>query len=88
MTRHFINNSYKFPILKEFDGIVYSAPIKMVKPNDDIYKHILNKFNLVASECLFIDDTKTNLTAAARFGIHTFHFNDNVEELRKFIFSF
>lgn len=87
MTRHFINNSYKFPILKEFDGIVFSAPIKMVKPNDDIYQYLLDKFNLVASECLFIDDTKTNLVAATRFGIQTFHYDSNTDELRNFIFS-
>ena len=87
MTRHFINNSYKFPILKEFDGIVYSAPIKMVKPNEEIYKYILDKYNLVANECLFIDDTKTNLVTATRFGIHAFHFDSNTAELRNFIFS-
>lgn len=88
MTRHFIERDYKFPFLDYFDGIVYSAPIKIVKPNPEIYEHLLNKYNLVANECIFIDDTKTNLTAAARFGIHTFHFNDNAEDLRKFIFSF
>jgi putative hydrolase of the HAD superfamily len=88
MTRHFIERDYKFPFLDYFDGIVYSAPIKIVKPNPEIYEYLLNKYSLTANECIFIDDTKTNLTAAARFGIHTFHFNDNVEDLRKFIFSF
>ncbi|MBQ8426863.1 MAG: HAD family phosphatase [Clostridia bacterium] len=87
ITRHFINCEYKFPILDLFDGIVYSAPIKMVKPNPEIYEHLLNKYSLKAEECLFIDDTKTNLTAAARFGIHTFYFNDNVNELRDYIFN-
>ncbi len=88
MTRHFIEREYKFPILDLFDGIVYSAPIKMIKPNAEIYTYILEKFNLQAEECLFIDDTKANLAAAARFGISTFHFNDNVDELKRFIFSF
>ena len=87
MTRHFINNSYKFPILKEFDGIVYSSLIKMVKPNDDIYQYILDKFGLIANECVFVDDTKTNLVTATRFGIHTFHYHCNTDELRNFIFS-
>lgn len=85
MTRHFIKNDYKFPILKEFDGIVYSAPIKMVKPNAEIYEYILTKFNLIPEECLFIDDIKTNLAGAARFGIKTFHYNSNTDELRRFI---
>lgn len=87
MTKHFIEREYKFPILDLFDGIVYSSLIKMIKPNPEIYAYILNKYNLNANECLFIDDTKTNLTAAARFGISTFHFNDNVDELRNYIFN-
>lgn len=88
MTYHFIEREYKFPIFKEFDGIVYSAPIKLLKPNPKIYEYILNKFNLNAQECLFIDDIETNLTAAARFGIHTFHFEGNTDSLREFILTF
>ncbi len=88
MTRHFIKNDYKFPILKEFDGIVYSAPIKMVKPDPKIYEYLLNKYNLTASESIYIDDMKTNLTAAARFGIHTFHYQSNTKTLRDYILSF
>ena len=87
MTRHFIEREYKFPILKEFDGIVYSAPIKMVKPNEDIYRYILSKYQLKPEECLFIDDTKPNLATAARFGIKTFHYEFNTDELRKYLFS-
>lgn len=87
MTRHFINASYKFPILKEFDGIVYSAPIKMVKPNEEIYTYLLNKYQINATESVFIDDMKTNLATAARLGIKTFHYQSNTEELREFLFS-
>lgn len=87
MTKHFIEREYKFPILKEFDGIVYSAPIKMVKPNDDIYQYILSKYQLNPEECLFIDDTKPNLAAAAKFGIKTFHYQFNTNALREYLFS-
>ncbi len=85
MTRHFIERQYKFAIFDYFDGIVYSAPIKMIKPNPEIYEYLLNKYSLSPEECLFIDDIKENLAGAARFGIKTFLFNDNVNELRKFI---
>ena len=88
MTRHFINNDYKFPIFKEFDGIVYSAPIQMVKTDPKIYEYILNKYNLTPNECIYIDDMKTNLAAAARFGINTFHYQSNTNELRDYILSF
>ncbi len=85
MTRHFIEREYKFPIFTYFDGIIYSAPIKMVKPNPEIYKYLLDKYSLVAEECLFIDDIKENLAGAARFNIKTFQFKDNIKELREFI---
>jgi putative hydrolase of the HAD superfamily len=87
MTRHFIKREYKFPIFKEFDGIVYSAPIKMIKPNPEIFKYILEKFSLNPEECVFTDDMKENLAAAARFKIKTFHYQDNTDELRRFILS-
>ena len=87
MTDHFISRDYKFPILKEFDGIVYSAPIKMIKPNPKIFEYILNKYDLNPEECVFTDDTKPNLASAARFGIKTFHFQNNTAQLREFILS-
>ena len=87
MTKHFIKKQYKFPILDYFDGIVYSALIKMVKPNPEIYEYLLKQYNLKANECLFIDDTKTNLVTATRFGIKTFHYQDNTEVLRDYIFN-
>ncbi len=87
MTRHFIAREYKFPIFTYFDGIVYSAPIKMVKPNPEIYEFILKKYSLMPEECLFIDDIEKNLATAARFNIKTFLFKDNVNDLKDFILS-
>ena len=87
MTRHFIPNEYRFPIFKEFDGIVYSAPIGIIKPNPKIFEYIINKFNLTPEKTVFIDDIKENLAAAARFKIKTFHFNNNTNSLREFILS-
>ena len=87
MTRHFIKNEYKFPIFTYFNGIIYSAPIKMVKPNPEIYEYLLNKYSLNAEECLFVDDIKENLAGAARFNIKTFLFKDNIKELRDFILT-
>lgn len=87
MTRHFINNDYKFPILKEFDGIVYSAPIGLVKPDEKIFEYLLNKYSLNPEECVFIDDLKENLAGAARFKIKTYHYQSDTDNLRKFILS-
>ena len=87
MTWHFIERDYKYPILKEFDGVVYSAEVKLIKPNPKIFKYILDKYNLNPEECVFADDTEKNLASAARFGIKTFHFQNNTDKLREFILS-
>lgn len=87
MTRHFIKRDYKFPILTLFDGIVYSAPIKTVKPRPEIYEYLFNKYSLNPENCLFIDDRKENLVAATRFNMKTFLFDNNVNELRNYILT-
>ncbi len=87
MPHHFIERDYKFPIFDQFDGKVYSAPLKIVKPDERIFKHLLDTYNLKGEECVFIDDMKTNLAGAARFGMHTFHYTFNTKELKDFIYS-
>jgi len=59
-----------------FDGIVISCRIQKVKPERDIYEHLLDQHQLQAAETVFIDDMRTNLTAAAALGIQTIQFAD------------
>ena len=42
------------------DGIVISAYEKIKKPDEKIFKILLERYNLKAEECLFIDDDDTN----------------------------
>jgi HAD superfamily hydrolase (TIGR01509 family) len=56
-----------------FDGIVISADIGMIKPDPNIYHHILTTHNIDPKMACFIDDQKVNLEAAQKFGIHTIH---------------
>ena len=42
------------------DGIVISAYEKVKKPDEKIFKILLDRYNLRAKECLFIDDDDTN----------------------------
>ena len=64
----------KFPFLQWFEGIVVSGEEKTRKPFSEIYHTTLNRFNLNAEECLFIDDNKRNIDAAAALGIQCVHF--------------
>jgi 2-haloacid dehalogenase len=64
-----------FDFLHELDGIVVSGTEKMVKPNDAIFKVLLQRYNLTAANCLFIDDNVYNIEAAHNLGFETIHFS-------------
>lgn len=68
----------KYDFFNYFDGQVISAEVNMIKPEAEIYKHLLNKFNLKAEETLFIDDSKKNIEAALKQGMRVIHFKDAV----------
>lgn len=59
-----------------FDGIVISCRIHMVKPEPEIFAHILREYALDAEETVFIDDMPVNLEAAARFGVRIIRFEN------------
>ena len=69
-------------------GGIVSAYEKMIKPNEEIYKLLLNRFNLKAEECLFIDDNLDNVNAAIKLEINSFqlkNMNDMSFELKNII---
>ena len=66
-----------------FDGVVVSAYIHLVKPQLEIYKYTLDKFNLNAEETVFIDDATFNVEAAIYSGLKGIVFHGDVKELRE-----
>ena len=58
------------------DGGVFSCDAKMLKPDREIYEWICQKYNLVPSECVFFDDKKENVDAAAAYGMYAIQFTD------------
>lgn len=66
----------KYRIWEMFNGIVISCRIRKVKPEIDIYEHLLATHGLEAAETVFIDDMSENLNAAASLGIQTIQFID------------
>ncbi|MCP4302131.1 MAG: HAD family phosphatase [Gammaproteobacteria bacterium] len=59
-----------------FDGIIISCRIQKVKPEIEIYEHLLTEYQLEATETVFIDDLSENLAAASSIGIQTIKFVD------------
>jgi len=60
--------------LSHADGIVASAHFGCLKPEYKIYQILLDKYNLIPEECIFIDDLEPNIEAARELGIHGIHF--------------
>jgi len=71
-----------FDFLHWFDGRVVSGEEKTRKPFKEIYDIVLNRFDLIPAQTIFIDDNIRNIEAAASIGIISFHFQ-SPEQLRK-----
>jgi len=52
--------------IERFDGCVFSFREGIVKPDPEIYKTLLRRYNLKAEECVFIDDTEENVVSAEK----------------------
>lgn len=59
----------QFNFFQYIDGGIYSFEINSTKPNKNNYQTLLNKFNLIPTETIFIDDRLNNIEAANEFGI-------------------
>ncbi|MCH5274762.1 MAG: HAD family phosphatase [Lachnospiraceae bacterium] len=68
--------------LSHMDGGILSCRVHFVKPDPAIYKLLLQKYGLLAEECVFLDDTAENIKAAEALGIHGIVF-ENQAQARK-----
>lgn len=59
-----------------FNGIVVSAEEGHLKPSKEIYQVLLNRYQLVPHEAVFIDDIEPNVEGARAVGIHAIQFED------------
>ena len=68
-------------VLAQFDGGVASCEVQVNKPDPQIYKALLKKYQLKASECVFIDDRLENVQAAFALGFAGIQMKDSVGTL-------
>ena len=76
----------QWPHLRHFKYIAISGHLKMVKPEPDIYHHLLEQIALPPQQCVFIDDSERNIAAAEKIGIKGVHFKNDgtaLERLRE-----
>ena len=72
-------------LFDRFDGLVLSGPIGLAKPNKEIFEYLLNKYNLTAEECLFIDDSEKNILGAEKAGIKGYLFDGDAKKLKNYL---
>lgn len=72
----------RFEFLKWFDGIVVSGEEKTRKPFADFYQIIINRYSIIPSSALLIDDNLRNIDGAKAIGINGIHFS-NAESLQE-----
>ena len=63
-----------FPFYPLVDGEVVSSRVKVIKPDERIYKILLERYDLVPEECIFFDDRIKNINAAKKLGFNAFVF--------------
>jgi len=68
-----------FDFLEWFDGILVSGHEKLKKPDPKIYQLILDKYDLDAGNCLFIDDNLRNVKAAEKEGIESIRYENSIQ---------
>jgi 2-haloacid dehalogenase len=66
----------RFEFLGWFEGVVVSGEIRLVKPDPQIFHHLLERFGLDATTTLFIDDHEPNIRAAQELGMQAIRFHD------------
>jgi len=58
----------------KFKGIVSSAEVGHLKPSPQMYETLLNTYQIIPEESVFLDDLEHNIGGAQRHGIHGIQF--------------
>ncbi|MFT6656862.1 HAD family hydrolase [Maritalea sp.] len=77
----------KYEFLRKFDGIVVSGNERLIKPDYRIFHRLLDRYSLAPDQCVLIDDSFPNVTAARYLGMKAVHF-ENPAQARKELIEF
>jgi putative hydrolase of the HAD superfamily len=72
----------RFRWLKDFDHLIFSSELRLVKPDPALYLTCLAKLGTQPHETIFIDDREENVVGARAVGITAFRFR-SIPELRR-----
>lgn len=69
------------PGISCFDGVLFSAQEKCIKPQKEIYQRLFERFSLKPEKCYFIDDQPLNIQAAEGCGMKGYVYDGDREKL-------
>lgn len=72
-----------FGFLEHLEYVAVSGHLRMVKPEPEIFHHLLERIAQPPQHCLFIDDNAANIATADRIGLKTIHFQNDGSALAK-----
>lgn len=77
---HFLTRG--IPIESYFEKLFLSYQMKMAKPDDVIFKNVIESAGLDVSQTLFVDDSPLNIEAAKKLGLKTLLYSplDNLKD--------
>jgi putative hydrolase of the HAD superfamily len=90
MSRETWNHIKDQHLFEMFSGIVISGLEGCIKPDEEIFHLILDRFAIEPSTTLFVDDSLPNIETSRRLGINGFHFRgsqDCYAEIRHSVFG-
>jgi 2-haloacid dehalogenase len=64
----------RYPFLEWFEGIVISGEVRITKPDERVYRHLLERYGLDPARTVFIDDSEANVRAAQDLGMTAIRF--------------
>lgn len=64
-------------LMNSFDHAYLSYEIGMRKPESRVFEHVLNAHGCEASQAVYFDDLRENISAASRLGINSILFDDD-----------
>lgn len=76
------NKETHLRFLKEVDGAIMSFREGMIKPDQEIYQLLCDRYHINPKDAVFLDDNKANIDAALTFGLNAIHFK-NYEQARE-----
>lgn len=76
----------RYGFFDELDGMVVSGEEGVVKPDEKLYRILIERYSTEPAASLFIDDNAVNIQAAKELGFRTIHLTETVnleEELKR-----